>query len=1039
MRAILNQEILRQVDTLQQAGDWDAALNAIRLYVEEGLEQGRFTRKQVESDLELALQVADANLKIQEYESDWQAIWWLERVEEQASDCDTWQYAYSVACLRTGQLQQAWQAAQQSVRLLQHDPQVWLHFAKLAAHFGSTEEALQAVEQGLGIEPDHAGLLQVRQQILQGKNLEEMQLLQGEELQQQVWGECPTNRPSVLCVLVNQEKLQQIKTAMQVLDWAFEAPHCFFTVLHQGKELDGRFDMNEAGVSKFAPHWLEQLLLKLSDLDQQAKQAVCQTHKDSRLELEHLVIERTGCARLGYAVGRSREERLLAYVRFDCNFSMQQGLSYEDYSDPPAEETQATSIMERYLQEEHEQVSGHIVRVFGKADQVLQDPVGEDIQVDLQIIAPTQQKNYYTVVTLGMGAHCMNVPEELKVYSIERAELVMYLPPDWQIDQDKPQWQWPFQWMRQLARRPIRQKSWLGWGHTAAHGRPFAVNTDFTASILLRPSAIEEQDAVCVLQNKSEVNFYQVVPLYNEELVYAMEHGAEQLLEKMQQQELLALPYVQVQRLNCCGNHQPLSLQQIALLEQIDQWNRQERYEAIVQAVEQLEESQRCPRLIGQQARALNNLNQYERAICLLQSIAEAGRCDPLWHFRLGYACYYSGQEQKALEEFLRTDELMPGDPDTRRFIHWCKSAIALPVHLRPFVERVEAYWQAFSQQEQTLRSDMGQGLWEQAKEQHRTLLSLAFASVEFELKSENGCHQLILLGQSEASRLLQYAYWQRKAPKELWHNWRFVVGQPAAQTHLLTIQGACLDVSEIQTWITKQENERFGIELYGESLTELQTRNPEKALQIIATMLEQVLGEIASVCCVAWVDVLEQPRQEQARPLSELRQMLADAAAEGDVEALQDAEFLMENYRGYRNYPPETEEWFLRQDVIVGSSCCQALVHSYYQSDDTRMEQHQRDGVICGFLFYSNDAIPPHTLVELRAQLEEQLQALSGEDATILGGAIGMRYSYIDCMCFDLKSFLNTACGVLNQYELEEIGFHVFRVDCGGVNLKNE
>ena len=39
------------------------------------------------------------------------------------------------------------------------------------------------------------------------------------------------------------------------------------------------------------------------------------------------------------------------------------------------------------------------------------------------------------LVTMGMGARPMNVPEELAEYKLERAELAIALPPDWKLDQ----------------------------------------------------------------------------------------------------------------------------------------------------------------------------------------------------------------------------------------------------------------------------------------------------------------------------------------------------------------------------------------------------------------------------------------------------------------------------------------------------------------------------------------------------------------------------------------------------------------------------
>ena len=55
--------------------------------------------------------------------------------------------------------------------------------------------------------------------------------------------------------------------------------------------------------------------------------------------------------------------------------------------------------------------------------------------MDICIVPPTEERDYYTLVTMGMGAHRMNVPEELAEYKLERAELAIALPADWKLDQ----------------------------------------------------------------------------------------------------------------------------------------------------------------------------------------------------------------------------------------------------------------------------------------------------------------------------------------------------------------------------------------------------------------------------------------------------------------------------------------------------------------------------------------------------------------------------------------------------------------------------
>ena len=93
-----------------------------------------------------------------------------------------------------------------------------------------------------------------------------------------------------------------------------------------------------------------------------------------------------------------------------------------------------------------------------------------DIHVDICIVPPTEERDYYTLVTMGMGAHRMNVPEELAEYKLERAELAIALPADWKLDQESmkdEKWYWPIRLLKSLARLPIGSDTWLGCERTS--------------------------------------------------------------------------------------------------------------------------------------------------------------------------------------------------------------------------------------------------------------------------------------------------------------------------------------------------------------------------------------------------------------------------------------------------------------------------------------------------------------------------------------------------------------------------------------------
>ena len=191
---------------------------------------------------------------------------------------------------------------------------------------------------------------------------------------------------------------------------------------------------------------------------------------------------------------------------------------------------------EVYTDEELEAVEEHIEKCFGPVETVLHELVSPDIHVDIYVVAPSEDRNYYTLLTMGMGAHRMNVPKELAEYKLERAELAVALPADWKLNQESIQderWYWPIRLLKALARLPIVNDTWLAWGHTMDNTRPFAENTELCAFILAGAQSPVEGCQVCTLPDGDEINFYQVLPLYRNELEYKLQHDADALLDRM--------------------------------------------------------------------------------------------------------------------------------------------------------------------------------------------------------------------------------------------------------------------------------------------------------------------------------------------------------------------------------------------------------------------------------------------------------------------------------------------------------------------------
>lgn len=214
-------------------------------------------------------------------------------------------------------------------------------------------------------------------------------------------------------------------------------------------------------------------------------------------------------------------------------------------------ENSQKSDMFLYTEEELDQYEAYISEQFGGCAEVFHEIISPDIHLDILIIPPTEKSNYYKLITMGMGAFPMNVPNELKRYELERAELILYLPPTWNIKSGREEDYWPIRQLKVLGRLPITCDTWLGFGHTVssdAENTPYADNTKFCSMMLLTGVNPELKALDFRFQSLGKLNFYQLFPLYKEELEYKQNHDAQALLELFDDSDIM--PIINIERKN---------------------------------------------------------------------------------------------------------------------------------------------------------------------------------------------------------------------------------------------------------------------------------------------------------------------------------------------------------------------------------------------------------------------------------------------------------------------------------------------------------
>ena len=507
-------------------GYFGKMIDWLNKFIEEGVKEGRFSEKQAHQDLQIALWYAYACINMNDYIYYYRAVEWLKDSESRAKGCGTWYYRYSAALMYCGRLEEARRYAEQGTAEEPDYPWIWLQAGKLRAHFGDKNGALEAVKKGLQLVPNDYEFLTLQKEIKEGATLEQMEYHwidpgADESLQNGTDEDADDKQRSISCITIDQKGLERFWAIFgpKPEQYLPNAPFTQFPYAVKGNTVDLVFQMNEGGMSKLREDWLQWLKNSLQD-----GQWLKRNYSDGREACLDTVM-----VGLDYHIG-------LFYKLIEADEYFQIFLN-PDGTEADAVWTSAqSSEPEVYTEEEMMTIEEHIQQYFGKFEKVWREIFSPDIHVDICVVPPSEERDYYTLATMGMGAHRMNVPEELAEYKLERAELVIALPTDWKLDEESlkdERWYWPIGLLKVLARLPIESDTWLGWGHTMDKQSPFAENTTLCGVIFIGIQNIEDGGEICLLPNGEEVNFYQVIPLYRDELEYKLAYDAEALLEKM--------------------------------------------------------------------------------------------------------------------------------------------------------------------------------------------------------------------------------------------------------------------------------------------------------------------------------------------------------------------------------------------------------------------------------------------------------------------------------------------------------------------------
>lgn len=458
------------------------------------------------------------------------------------------------------------------------------------------------------------------------------------------------------------------------------------------------------------------------------------------------------------------------------------------------------------------------------------------------------------------------------------------------------------------------------------------------------------------------------------------------------------------------------------LLELLEQWHRKERYDKVAETLEAMKPQEMNDNLYGQLARALNNLKRYEDALEVLNRVSQEGR-DDTWWYRYGYALFYLERYEDARKALETVLSINPNDSEAEEFVQDCSDMLLRKQAAEPFCQRVEKFWNRFLSEEETLRKLLDEKDMPKAMELTASLLDICFSQHWMELGKKGEIYELTLSAEGQRHRLLMLNYWRDHAPGQLLERWNFHAGrrrEDILRPWSLQIYDRDIETKDVWVWAEPTESKRLYLRMYSPVLAELLEEGDSgknQAYSIGEILLDQAVGEITAINVVDGLELLSQKRPEPAIALTDLFDYVKEHCENWDANPV-------DGFLVYQT-KPRGEELRLRDDIYVGNTRFHRLVGEFYSGEGDIFREGLENGVVFGYLFFNNDNISRKRMVAFRADLEEELEEKCDDAFTIIGGATGRLYSYIDVVCFDLQRFLALAKETLNGKEqLREIGF---------------
>lgn len=476
-----------------------------------------------------------------------------------------------------------------------------------------------------------------------------------------------------------------------------------------------------------------------------------------------------------------------------------------------------------------------------------------------------------------------------------------------------------------------------------------------------------------------------------------------------------------------------------SLMAHINDLNERDDYEGIIKFIEALSPEEQTADVIGQLARAYNNLAKagevepLEKALRLLDSIAPSDRENHYWHFRRAYSLFFLDRITESLDHWQKALEYKPDDEDTKEFIQLSKKQLNALTFYHPFRERIVDVWRQFSESESHLRELCNGGpLTTQLAQEEIEKIFHPVASDKWYVELSQEVDKIHLTISPKGWRLTAFPLREflRHVPASLTNHWRFEFGfQPVDSPHILEahVGKRVLRASELTVVPKKEEGGTYRLVFSGPELAAIDEDEPPGLFSALEWMVQKTVGESVQSQWLSGLGIYRDDQTEEGLALPDLSRYVRECIPAANNFTMDD--FLNLDIEVLRE-PDQDPECDLLFDAIKLVMRCPALHNGYNENDAQCMIELERQGINAGIVFFT---VAPDVAEEDKTKLREALatflQDPERQNAFLFTGfGSALRYEYVEGLFWDSKIIFDQLLEWFqSQPSIQLAAFHSF------------